>query len=114
MEDRFAMVNECSNMVSSGNVPNPHSRIGGTRYYNTFIVLQTEYRTSMSRQNSETSQTISVPHFDGVVSKSRDNFLIIILETINTFGIFRAAINPLQIVFATSPIILYGVNVLNY
>ena len=70
MEDRFAMVNECSNMFSSGNVPNPHSRIGGPRYDNAFIVLQTEYRTSMSRQNSETSQTISVPHFNGVVPKA--------------------------------------------
>ena len=68
----------------------------------------------MACQNALTVQILSIPHFNSIVSQTRDNFLVIILKAIDTFGIFTAAINALKVVLAAPPIILYGLNVLDY
>ena len=67
----------------------------------------------MSSEHSEACQAVSVPHLNGVISETRNDFLIVILEAIDAFGIFTATIYSLEVMFATSPIVLNGINVLN-
>ena len=66
----------------------------------------------MACQNALTVQILSIPHFNSIVSQTRDNFLVIILKAIDTFGIFTTAIDPLEVVFATSLVTFNGLNIL--
>ena len=66
----------------------------------------------MTCQNALTSQRLAIPHLDGVVSQTRNDFRIVVLEAIDTFGIFTTAIDSLKVVFATSPVTFNGLNIL--
>lgn len=50
----------------------------------------------------------SVTHLDRVVPEATDNFVVIILQTVDTLTIFRAALDPLQVVSSTPPVGFYG------
>lgn len=59
-----------------------------------------------------TLQIRAVPYLNCVISQARDNFVIIILQTIDTFRVFRATINPSKHMSSGSPVIFDGINVL--
>lgn len=44
------------------------------------------------------------PYLNWIVPKATDDLVIIILETVNSFTIFWATLNPLQVVSSTPPI----------
>lgn len=57
-------------------------------------------------------QCISIPNFNGIVAKSRNNLIVVILKTIDSLRVLRPTIYSLQIVITRTPIILYGVDIL--
>lgn len=114
MKHSFAVMNKGSDVVSGGYVPYSHCGIRRSGYDNPLVVLQTENGSRVSSQHSLAGKRVAIPHLDSVVSQTRDNFLIVVLQAIDTFGIFTAAINALKVVLAAPPIILYGLNVLDY
>ena len=67
----------------------------------------------MTRQDPLTSQGVPVPHFDSIVPQSGHDFLIVVLETIDSFGVLTSTIDSLQIMFAKPPIALDSVYVFN-
>ena len=58
-------------------------------------------------------QRISVPNFDGVVSQPGNNFSVIVLETVDTLGVLRPAVDALKVVLAAPPVVLNGIDVLD-
>ena len=51
---------------------------------------------------------LSVPHFDGVVSQARDNLGVVILEAVHALAVLAAAVDSLEVVFPTPPVVLDG------
>ena len=112
MKHSFAVMNKGSDVVSGGYVPYSHCGIRRSGYDNPLVVLQTENGSRVSSQHSLAGKRVAIPHLDSVVSQTRDNFLIVVLQAIDTFGIFTTAIDPLEVVFATSPVTFNGLNIL--
>lgn len=63
-------------------------------------------KSSIKLYTNRLSVNHKITYLDGVVPKATDYLLIIVLETINTFTVFWATLNPLQVVSAASPISL--------
>ena len=59
------------------------------------------------------SRSISIAHLDGIVSQSRDNFVVVILKAIDPFAILAATVDSLKVKSSHPPIVFYGVNILN-
>ena len=112
MEDSLTMMNKGGNVFAGRDVPNPNGRVRRAGYNDPLVVLQTQYGSRVTCQNALTSQTLAIPHLDGVISQTRNDFLIVVLEAIDTFGIFTTAIDSLKVVFATSPVTFNGLNIL--
>ena len=57
--------------------------IAGTRDDDFIVVLQTEDRARVAVEGPEAAERSPVPHLDGVVAESGDDFLVVVLQTIN-------------------------------
>ena len=68
MEDRLAMMYECSNEIASIHIPHSDSGVATAGNNNPLVVLQTQNGPRVSRQDPLASQRISIPHFDSVIS----------------------------------------------
>ena len=70
---------------------------------------------NQSRQRKHyRSNTVSRDtHLYRVVPKATNNFIVIILETVDSLAIFALASNPFQLVFASSPVGLNFLQVRN-
>ena len=107
------MMYKGSDVVAGGNIPDSHCRVRRSGDDDPLIVLQTQNGSRVPSQYSLAGKRIAIPHFDSVVPQSGDNFLIVVLQAIDTFGVLTAAVNALKVVLAAPPIILYRLNVLD-
>ena len=57
---------------------------------------------------SEHIRYLSVPHLDGVVPQAGDNLGVVVLEAVNSFAVLASAVDSLQVVLATPPVVLNG------
>ena len=58
-------------------------------------------------------QCLSVPHLDRVVPEPAHDLAVVVLEAVHAFAILASAVDALQVVLPTPPVVLDGVNVLD-
>merc|ERR1719234_2403413 len=114
VKDCFAVVDEGVHHLATLDIPNPYCTVRRTRNDHLLVILQAEDRASVACKDSLVLlQSLSIPHLDGVVPQARDNLGVVILKAVNSFAVLASAVDSLQVVFSTPPVVLNSVNVLD-
>lgn len=132
VQHRLAVMDEGVDHFATIHVPDTNCGVAGTTNDHLVIVLQAQHRSSVSNQSLQWKEMLAeiffpslmsraylnalqiraIPDLDGVVPETGNNLTIIVLQTVDTLGVLRSAINPSQHVPTSSPVVLYTVDVL--
>ncbi len=113
MKYSLTMVNESVHHVAGGDVPDADGRVRGTGNDHALVILQAKDGPGVAVEHLRAGKGVAVPHLDGVVAQPRDDLGLVVLEAVDTLGVLRTAVDSLQVVLATPPVVLDRVNVLD-
>jgi hypothetical protein len=71
------------------------------------VVLQAEDGARVAGENPLVLlQRLPVPHLDGVVPEAGHDLGVVVLQAVDALAVLAAAVDPLQVVLAASPVVL--------
>lgn len=111
MEYGLAVVDEYVNDLTCGYRPNPDGGVARPGDDHVVAELEAQDRTRVPPESPGALQRRSTPHLDGVVPKTADDLVVVVLEAVNALAGDAVTLDAADGVLARSPIVVDALDV---